>query len=359
MTKWRDADKCSMRIPLHGRAALAVVCVVLLPETSAAQLYETVGTRAQGMAGAFVAVSDDASATWWNPAGIAGGALLGLSVEHSQFQVPAGQVADGPAWKSDANTFFSLTVPSLGLSYYRLRISEIRPVISATDAAQGGRENEEVVGGVAALRSMVLNQFGATFGQSLGAHFVVASTLRLIRGGVANGLRLEPSTGDEALDEAADLSPDESEFRGDLDIGVMVSAGGLKLGASVKHVGEPDFGEGLTAFELKRQARVGAAWTVGQQGPMTATFAYDADVLTVPTALGDVRHMAGGAEAWFLNRRLGLRGGFSADTAGDLETATSFGVSVAPAARFYIDGAMTIGSDESLEGWAASFRVTF
>ena len=41
-----------------------------------AQIYETVGIRAQGMAGAFVAVADDSTATWWNPAGLATGAYF-------------------------------------------------------------------------------------------------------------------------------------------------------------------------------------------------------------------------------------------------------------------------------------------
>ena len=36
-----------------------------------AQTFEAVGTRAAGMAGAFVAVADDASAAYWNPAGFA------------------------------------------------------------------------------------------------------------------------------------------------------------------------------------------------------------------------------------------------------------------------------------------------
>ena len=34
------------------------------------QSFDLVGTRALGMGGAFVAVADDASATWWNPAGL-------------------------------------------------------------------------------------------------------------------------------------------------------------------------------------------------------------------------------------------------------------------------------------------------
>ena len=37
---------------------------------SVAQTIESVGIRAQGVAGAFVAVADDATATWWNPAGL-------------------------------------------------------------------------------------------------------------------------------------------------------------------------------------------------------------------------------------------------------------------------------------------------
>src|SRR5689334_1293811 len=40
---------------------------------SAQEVAETVGSRALGMGGAFVAVSDDAMAVYWNPAGLASG----------------------------------------------------------------------------------------------------------------------------------------------------------------------------------------------------------------------------------------------------------------------------------------------
>ena len=43
------------------------------------RVYESVGIRAQGMGGAFVAVADDATASWWNPAGLAGGAYFQLA----------------------------------------------------------------------------------------------------------------------------------------------------------------------------------------------------------------------------------------------------------------------------------------
>ena len=47
---------------------------------AAAQGFETVGTRAQGMGGAFVAVADDATATYWNPAGMASIPIFDLTL---------------------------------------------------------------------------------------------------------------------------------------------------------------------------------------------------------------------------------------------------------------------------------------
>ena len=52
----------------------ALIAVVLtLAATDLAYAQGPVGTRASGMAGAFVAVADDATAVYWNPAGVATG----------------------------------------------------------------------------------------------------------------------------------------------------------------------------------------------------------------------------------------------------------------------------------------------
>ena len=61
--------------------AAALVLGVAAP--AAAQIYEAVGTRAQGMGGAFVAVADDASAVYWNPGGLASGAFFGLTIDYN------------------------------------------------------------------------------------------------------------------------------------------------------------------------------------------------------------------------------------------------------------------------------------
>src|ERR1700733_6712840 len=111
-----------------GPAAVLVsfVSFVLCVQPVHAQIYETVGTRAQGMGGAFVAVADDATATWWNPAGLATGPYFSGILERSTLNDPGPPAAAGPA-RRDGVTDFAISFPALGLSYYSFRVSEIRP----------------------------------------------------------------------------------------------------------------------------------------------------------------------------------------------------------------------------------------
>ncbi len=77
------------------------------------------------MGGAFVAVADDATATWWNPAGLASGAYFNSVLEYDRDR------ATRRAPKALAIAF-----PALGLSYYRLPISQMRPS-GSTGTASG------------------------------------------------------------------------------------------------------------------------------------------------------------------------------------------------------------------------------
>ncbi len=82
------------------RSSIALLAAILLPASgaSAAEIFQKVGTagaqflkigtgaRAVGMGEAFVAVADDASAIWWNPAGVARITMNGeshLTLNHS------------------------------------------------------------------------------------------------------------------------------------------------------------------------------------------------------------------------------------------------------------------------------------
>jgi hypothetical protein len=293
------------------RAVLAVLGLVLSPGLLGAQTFESVGVRARGMAGAFVAVADDASAMWWNPAGLASERYLDFNVEFGRALDPQRTRAGGIAAK----------VLALGLSYYRLQLRDIRP------PGPGGP------GPVNQADHEVLSLFGVTTGQSIGRHVVLASTLRIARAG---------------------------DTHGDYDIGAMAAGGGARVGVVVRHVTEPSFGTGASRFELTRQVRVGAALMGEGRGSVDQlTLALDADLTRTPTPFGESRHVAAGVEAWLRGRRVGLRGGLSASTIGDADLAPSGGVSVALVRNLYLDGAITGGSDQARRGWSVDFRVTF
>src|SRR3989338_1881334 len=52
-------------------AAVIFLCLIVVPSSFAYEAYFTTpGTRAMGMGGAFIAQSDDSSASWYNPAGL-------------------------------------------------------------------------------------------------------------------------------------------------------------------------------------------------------------------------------------------------------------------------------------------------
>src|ERR1700704_1753546 len=92
------------------------VSFVLAPAEARAQSPELIGIRAQGMGGAFTAVADDATAGWWNPAGLAGGSYFSTVLEYGHPKDPPDTNVKG----------VSIAFPALGLGYYRLPISQMR-----------------------------------------------------------------------------------------------------------------------------------------------------------------------------------------------------------------------------------------
>jgi len=282
------------------------------PPEARAQTSDLVGIRALGMAGAFTAVADDVTATWWNPAGLAGGAYFSAILEYAHPTDRPGEGLRGVA----------LGFPALGLSYYRLPLSQIQPT-SPTGAAAGSRKDE---GG--------LSVFGATVGQSIGKYLVVGSTVKLLRA---------------------------AETKGGLDMGAMAVFGRTRVGLMVRNVTEPEFGSGLEAIKLHRHARAGAAISSGTRGVIgEATVAVDADLVKTPAVGGDERRVAAGGELWLLSRRVGLRGGVSASTIGTRRAAPSAGASVALRPATFVDAEVTGGGpDEGRRGWGVALRVTF
>src|SRR5262249_13825925 len=120
-----------VRIVLSGLPFVSFVSLMsLVPARAAhAQVSDAVGVRAQGMNGAFTALADDSTATWWHPAGLASGAYFNAIVEYGrQTDKTAGIDRDLD------HRGVSVAFPALGLSYYRLTVSEIRPVPSTASS---------------------------------------------------------------------------------------------------------------------------------------------------------------------------------------------------------------------------------
>jgi hypothetical protein len=355
-TTYDPADTLSMTT--FVRTGLAAV-MVAVSSPVCAQIYEVVGTRAQGMGGAFVAVADDATTTWWNPAGLASGPSASILYDRVRTLDPAEPQATGPAWLGQTSAF-AFTYPALGLSYYRLRISEIRPIppsVSSNVEPTPDRQDPGAAG--VELRSISLSEYGATVAQSAGEHLVIGSTLKLVRGGRIQPSDTDPGSAEDRLERVADLDV-PAETHTDLDVGLMAMFGHARAGVTVKHMRQPEFGEGDEAFTLKRQARAGVAFVTTSSGAISGlTAAFDTDLTTAETALGDVRHIAGGAELWLFQRLIGVRGGFGGNTVGEAGRSASVGLSLGARGGSYVDGALTLGSDRSRKGWALSLRLSF
>ena len=88
-------------------ALLAVGCAAA-PQVADAQSIDVMGTRAAGMAGAFVGVADDASAAYWNPAGLAAGSYFSLVLDGGSERAAPEQLVARPeaigllSWRHDS-----------------------------------------------------------------------------------------------------------------------------------------------------------------------------------------------------------------------------------------------------------------
>jgi F plasmid transfer operon, TraF, protein len=306
--------KLSQPVTARLACACVVICVCLTgPRSASAQTTDVIGVRAQGMAGAFTAVADDATAWWWNPAGLSGGPFFNALLEFGRPDTSVSTSVRG----------FSVAYPALGFTYYRLPLRQIR-LSASTESSATNRQDDE-----AALRV-----YGATVGQSFGNHLVLGSTLKL-------------------------LHADDTNVG--LDVGVMTTFGPVRVGVTVRDLTQPSFGSGATAFTLDRTARAGVALSSGRRGVIgSATLAFDADLQTThDPAFGDERRIAVGAEAWSQGNRVGLRGGISSNRAADQGTQVSGGLSFSIRSGSFVDAYVSGGGEDVRHGWGLDLRVTF
>ena len=142
---------------------------------------------------------------------------------------------------SRSGLLVSLGMPALGLSYYRLRSTNLTPATLVPTA--GAPDGRKAIGAdEVRLDTLITHHSGATLVQSLTPGVAVGATLKLVRGVAASTL-LPDGNRDALLEDASELSgKGTSKF--DADIGVMASRGSLKVGVTVRNLTEPEFRTG-------------------------------------------------------------------------------------------------------------------
>ena len=330
----------------------------LLPADVAAQAFPAVGTRAAGMGGAFVGVADDATAIYWNPAGLAVGSYFSLVLDGGTGEVsPNGSLRGGDS----SSLFLGLAMPALGLGYYRLQATNVAPRGALLTGGQALLTPPFAAVSELQIDTLITHHAGISLVQSLLEGVAVGTTLKLVRGFAASSI-VPGATADEALrSEAAELFGKASN-KFDFDIGVMASGGPLKVGLTLRNVLEPEFeAAGGGRLTQDRQARAGLSFAVSTNWLAAADF----DLLRTTDTFGERRDIALGVEGRPASRLL-VRTGFSLNTVddnGDIDgsarKAYSVGASYAARASVYIDGHFTTGNDRAGRQWGLSARFLY
>ena len=312
-----------MSTNLRNRTLIAAVLALTTARFASAQ--SDVGARASGMAGAFVAVADDASAVYWNPAGVATGSIVSVVLDAGRFRLGS-TVPQSIQNEEDTGAIVALSATAIGLAYYRLGTYGIG---AAEAAVMGPQSREEVRRSVHAVTTSAV---GVSLVQSINHHIVVGVTPKVLW-----------AAGHSAAD---------------VDAGAMVWVNHLRAGLVARNLTTPEFGDDGVGIELEREVRVGGAWGSGWTGVSRVIASFDADVMARSTPAGDRRDVAAGVETWWLGQRLGLRGGWRRSTIGDARAAVAAGISAGLKPGLLVEAHVVRGRDAE-RSWSVGARMTF
>ncbi|HYE87925.1 MAG TPA: conjugal transfer protein TraF [Vicinamibacterales bacterium] len=289
------------------------------------------GNRAAGMAGAFVAVADDATAVFWNPAGVASGSIVSAVVDIGAARLPI----DGPQAQSmqrDTTAFVGLAATALGAAYYR---RGTYGSVTVEPAVTGPQSREDLRRSVQAVTTSTA---GVSLVHSLHEHLVIGATPKFVHG--AEGYTV------------------------DVDAGAMWWIDRVRVGVVARNLTRPSFAKGTAGrsqsdeIELDREVTVGAAWGSGWTGISRVIVSVDADVTSRAALSGDRRDVAAGVETWWRGQRLGLRGGLRRSTIGDARAAFAAGISAGLRPGMLLEAHVMRG-DSDARSWGVGARMSF
>jgi hypothetical protein len=256
------------------------------------------------MAGAFVAVADDASAPVWNPAGLATGAPAGGAFEVTRFQV------------GNRNTVFG------GLGTWPLGVFYVRQAATFNSS------------------TFTSSTFGFNVLQTVVEGLNVGATVKYVRGTIEDG-----------------ASHSSGEF--DVDLGAMADFQKARIGLTLKNLRQPGFTNAAgIATRVPREIRAGAAW-LPKDG---LTLALDLDLDTVGLWDGPRRGLAVGGETQ-VSPKWTARGGVRWNLEDDLNRpAYSVGASLklgASRAPFSLEAHYTYSENPRERAFGAALRAGY
>lgn len=318
-----------MSTKIRNRTLATLILALFTAEFANAQAL--VGTRASGMAGAYVGVADDATAVYWNPAGIAATTIVSIVIDAGAQATVAGPLQRA-AGQQDTTAVVALSATAIGLAYYRVGTYGTRPV---EPVVSGASSREEVGRSVQGLTTSTL---GVSLLQSFTEFVVVGVTPKAVWGSF----------------------DDSSTTRFDVDAGAMLVVNRLRVGVVGRNLTTPEFEDvtGLPPVELEREVRIGGAWGSGWSGISRFIVSFDSDVMSRPTPVGDRRDIAAGVETWWLDQRLGLRGGLRRSTIGEARGAVAAGISAGLKPGMLVEAHVVRGHADE-HSWSVGARMSF
>jgi hypothetical protein len=159
--------------------------------------------------------------------------------------------------------------------------------------------------------------------------------------------------------DVSDSLPTVSSTHGDVDTGLMLSAGHLRAGVAAHNLTRPVFeAPGGEAVPLDRDARAGVAWGSVWPGISRVVVAADTDLTRRVQLSGDRRDVAVGAETWWMGQRLGVRGGLRGSTIGRARPVFAGGVSAGVREGVFLEAHVARGREDE-RSWSVGARLTF
>ena len=322
--------------------AIAIAVSLLVPAQAMAVEFVTVGPRAMGMGGAGVAVTTDALATYWNPAGLAMTQTVDIRIQGGSQVIDRLGIADAvhdlekfnPSDTSAANQAKAQDIANrinrpgatvslngsaglyikghLGEHAFGLNVSDVATgggfVSTPATAALNGTGTAVNLTGAMAIRGLEARQIAFSYAYAFADKtFAFGVTGKIIQGAAYNGSTLLTGGTDVSITDNFGKSTLSTAFG--IDVGAIYRPSSwLRFGLVAKDINQPTFkAPGGGELQLGPQVRGGVAVNPYSSLTLTADVDATANKTFVPGVKSQVLSL--GAEQTVLTEFLSFRVG--------------------------------------------------